>query len=451
MKNQLTKFLFILIAIAISKFAYDKYQTSKNSHFTVTADTIIKPGSEISKYVTQEEVDSFALRYWDIDEDAKYSNDNIDENITQKTLRSYLKAKDTNSLLNFIKDNNLSVDTRMMYNLTPLMYSSFYDDEVTSKELLNLGANPNLKDSYNLSPLAYAIENNSTKTFKLLLDNGAIFDEDMIVQNYLNGPSYIWIKKIIIDGDDIKVEYRSEYGTKQGKGVDPASAITYMVDLRLVEILQTLFDSGYKIKSPIDKNCAKSFRDKFRCSYYYYLTTAPDYKKPLNILLDNNISMPVDDEFLKSEYGECYRVYKSELNWLENEIRSIEEGEAEYDVELELKKRNNLDIFDSEIYKNNYLNLYPREANTKTISFKKKDLYIYKSFCSDTNSIFKSIKEYIYYKNWRNKTIELNRFINRYPEKVYLKDKNMTLKEFQDIEYEKYLNENRGKNGKKLK
>ena len=390
MKNQLTKFLFILIAIAISKFAYDKYQTSKNSHFTVTADTIIKPGSEISKYVTQEEVNSFALRYWDIDEDAKYSNDNIDENITQKTLRSYLKAKDTNSLLNFIKDNNLSVDTRMMYNLTPLMYASFYDDEKTMEELLNLGANPNLKDSYSLSPLAYAIENNSTKTFKLLLDNGAIFDEDMIVQNYLNGPSYIWIKKIIIDGEDIKIEYRSEYGTKQGKGSDPASAITYMVDLRLVEILQTLFDSGYKIKSPIDKNCAKSFRDKFRCSYYYYLTTAPDYKKPLKILLDNNISMPVDDEFLKSEYGECYDEYRIFLN-----------TQSDYDKgELQLKDYEISDL--------------------------KRTLEYYSKNCNIKNSTF-TIKTYIVWKNTSNKNWAIDKFLTKYRNddtKVIYIDKN---------------------------
>ena len=360
-----TKFLnpfIIIVLILVAFIVYNKFKLSQNSHFTVTADTVIKPGSEISKYVTQEEVDSFALRYWDIDEDAKYSNDNIDENITQKTLRSYLKAKDTNSLLNFIKDNNLSVDTRMMYNLTPLMYASFYDDEKTMEELLNLGANPNLKDSYNLSPLAYAIENNSTKTFKLLLDNGAIFDEDMIVQNHLNGPSYIWIKKIIIDGDDIKVEYRSEYGTKQGKGSDPASAITYMVDLRLVEILQTLFDSGYKIKSPIDKNCAKSFRDKFRCSYYYYLTTAPDYKKPLKILLDNNISMPADNEFLKSEYDECYESYK----W-HKKIKKQYKGEQ----------------------RKIYFNLR---------------FLLTKSICSDENGTFKNIEHYIYYKNRRNLT-----------------------------------------------
>lgn len=451
MKTKLTKVFFILLGIALSKFAYDKYELSKNSHFVVTPGTVIKPGSQISKYITQEEVDSFALRYWDIDEDTEYSNSKIDENTTQKALRSYLKAKDTNSLLNFIKDNNLSVDTRMMYNLTPLMYSSFYDDEVTTKELLNLGANPNLKDSYNLSPLAYAIENNSTKTFKLLLDSGAIFDEDTLVQNYLNGPSYIWMKKIIIDGDNMEIEYRSEYGTRQGKGVDPSSAISYMVDLRLVEILQTLFDSGYKIKSPIDKNCAKSFHDKFRCSYYYNLILAPDYKEILDILLDNNISMPVDDEFLKSEYEKCYENYEWYIKSKSKYIYRIEvEGEAESFVEQELAKRNSsVSIFD--IYDKEYLKRNPRKANNhKLISY---DLKIekYKEFCPDKTSTFKSTKEYINYKNWQKKTDEISWIFYRNPEKVYLKDKNMTLKEFQDKEYEKYINENRGKNGKLLK
>lgn len=75
------RFINLIILSLLLSFCDDN-----KSHFTVTADTVIKPGSEISKYVTQEEVDSFALRYWDIDEDAEYSNDNIDENITQKLL-----------------------------------------------------------------------------------------------------------------------------------------------------------------------------------------------------------------------------------------------------------------------------------------------------------------------------------------------------------------------------
>ena len=424
---------------------YNKFKFSQNSHFTVTADTIIKPGSEISKYVTQEEVDSFALRYWDID---TYE---VKNNSTMENFRQILKSKNTTNILNFMKDNNISVDTPLHYGVTPLMYASFYDDEKTMKEFIKIGADTNATDKYKLNALAYAIENNSTKTFKLLLDNGAIFDEDMIVQNYLNGPSYIWIKKIIIDGDDIKVEYRSEYGTKQGKGVDPASAITYMVDLRLVEILQTLFDSGYKIKSHIDKNCAKSFRDKFRCSYYYYLTTAPDYKKPLNILLDNNISMPVDDEFLKSEYDECYDSYKWYVNSKNKYIERIEVmGEAESFVEQELVKRNpSVSIFS--IYNKEYLKPNPRKANIQTLKIYDLKIDKYREFCPYQDSNFKSIKYYINYKNWQNKINEIDMIDYRYPEKIYLKDKNMTLKEFQDIEYEKYINENRGKNGKKLK
>ena len=423
---------------------YNKFKFSQNSHFTVTADTIIKPGSEISKYVTQEEVDSFALRYWDID---TYE---VKNNSTMENFRQILKSKNTTNILNFMKDNNISVDTPLHYGVTPLMYASFYDDEKTMKEFIKIGADTNATDKYKLNALAYAIENNSTKTFKLLLDNGAIFDEDMIVQNYLNGPSYIWIKKIIIDGDDIKVEYRSEYGTKQGKVVDPASAITYMVDLRLVEILQTLFDSGYKIKSHIDKNCAKSFRDKFRCSYYYYLTTAPDYKKPLNILLDNNISMPVDNEFLKSEYEKCYESYKDFPDIIQDYIERIEvKGRAEYIIERRFVETNNISW--SEIYKTGYLNLNPRPANNNVLNDIKRDMAKYREFCSDKNSTFKSAKEYINYKNWSNKKYAIDMIKNRYPEKIYLKDKNMTLKEFQDIEYEKYINENRGKNGKKLK
>ena len=123
-----------------------------------------------------------------------------------ENFRQILKSKNTKNILNFMKDNNISIDTPLHYGVTPLMYASFYYDEKTMKELLNLGANPNLKDSYNLSPLAYAIENNSTKTFKLLLDNGAIFDEDMIVQNYLTIPcyaspeNYCGINKIIVYG-----------------------------------------------------------------------------------------------------------------------------------------------------------------------------------------------------------------------------------------------------------
>ena len=86
-----------------------------------------------------------------------------------ENFRQILKSKNTKNILNFMKDNNISIDTPLHYGVTPLMYASFYYDEKTMKELLNLGANPNLKDSYGISPLVYAIENNPIKHLNFYL------------------------------------------------------------------------------------------------------------------------------------------------------------------------------------------------------------------------------------------------------------------------------------------
>ena len=46
-----------------------------------------------------------------------------------ENFRQILKSKNTTNILNFMKDNNISVDTPLHYGVTPLMYASFYDDE----------------------------------------------------------------------------------------------------------------------------------------------------------------------------------------------------------------------------------------------------------------------------------------------------------------------------------
>ncbi|WP_438358125.1 hypothetical protein [Campylobacter ureolyticus] len=66
MKNKFLNLFIIITLVLVAFIVYNKFKLSENSHFTVTADTVIKPDSEISKYVTQEEVDDFAFRYWDI-------------------------------------------------------------------------------------------------------------------------------------------------------------------------------------------------------------------------------------------------------------------------------------------------------------------------------------------------------------------------------------------------
>ena len=144
MKKFALGFAALFLAVFIN-FLYKKL--SRPTHFTVTPDTKIDPNSELAKYVTQEEVDDFDFRYWDIDE---YEENNA----TLNALRKLLRLKDTDKILNFMTRNGLSADIKMKANTTPLMYASFYDDEVTAKRLIDMGANAHAKDNYKLSPLA---------------------------------------------------------------------------------------------------------------------------------------------------------------------------------------------------------------------------------------------------------------------------------------------------------
>jgi len=99
--------LFLVVFI---NFLYEKL--SRPTHFTVTPGTKIDPNSELAKYVTQEEIDDFGFRYWDIDE---YE----ERNATLSALRNLLRLKDTDKILNFMKRNGLSADVKMKANTTP--------------------------------------------------------------------------------------------------------------------------------------------------------------------------------------------------------------------------------------------------------------------------------------------------------------------------------------------
>ena len=129
--NKLALSLAALCLIVFVNFIYEKL--SGPTRFVVTADTKIIPGSELSKYVTQEEIDDFGFRCADIVCDKE-------KNATLVPLRAALDRKDTAFVVKFIKDNNLSVDVSMRDKRTPLMYSSFRNDVNTFNALLNLGA-----------------------------------------------------------------------------------------------------------------------------------------------------------------------------------------------------------------------------------------------------------------------------------------------------------------------
>ena len=285
-----------LFLIVFVNFIYEKL--SRPTHFTVTPDTKIDPNSELAKYVTQEEIDDFAFRYWDIDE---YEENNA----TLNALRNLLRLKDTDKILNFMTRNGLSADVKMKAGTTPLMYASFYDDEVTAKRLIDMGANAHEKDNYKLSPLAYAIENNSTKTAKLLLDSGVKFSNKEKIQRYLKAPQNDRIKSLTIDGDNIFVEYEVKYGQKNEGSKGWILPFDYITFGNFTEMLQILFSMGY-----FDENG----------NYFKDMEYMPNYEPMLNLLLDNNVSGQPTKEELKEAYKKCHDTYLwYKIRWIDGE------------------------------------------------------------------------------------------------------------------------------------
>ena len=440
MKNKFLNSFIIITLILVAFIVYDKFKLSQNSHFTVTADTVIKPNSQISKYVTQEEVDSFSFRYSDIHCDKE-------NNSTLIPLRNALESKDTSKVLKFLKDNNLSADIKMLDGRTPIMYSAFYNDINTTKELINLGANIHIKDRYKLNALAYAVSINSADTVKVLLDNNLTIEETPVVQYYYpQRKFYRTIDKIIIDNDDIQIKYQDFTKEETCQNTSSKSAyetMEYLVTFNIYDTAKVILESGYKpytyigygeipvygnyiydifpqenINSKIEyaKNSNKDisnlklFMDEFSYDYTLYkrIEDYPNHEPMLNLLLDHNVSGQPSKELLKKEYERCY---ENRVNFIKDDYDLYYGNFMAIERLKQYRKEESKAILISE-----------KEYNR----FRPKTLKAYNEFCLDENSTFKSTKEFINYKNWMNKTKEVNGFIyyNRdNPNKVIYLDK----------------------------
>ena len=405
--NKLALILSALCLIVFVNFIYEKL--SGPTRFVVTADTKIIPGSELSKYVTQEEIDDFAFRYWDIDMQIK--DDAFAENF-----RKLLKSKQTDQILKFMQDNNISIDSPLIDGVTPLMYASFYDDEATAKRLIDMGANTRAKDNYKLSPLAYAIENNSTKTAKLLLDSGVKFDEVKAVQGYRKTPFYHHIEKLIIDGDDVEIVFRDNYQVNK-ESKDAEGPMEYIVWHNYVEMADIVLASGYKPKLRDRSSSFPSLRDgssPFKHSHYALLDTIPNYEPMLNLLLDNNVSGQPTKEELKKAYDECYDNVKYYTKEKENYIYKMNQGrdeEAEEKIQRTNKKYKYAPY--SLLYEDGLLQYKPKPIDPKKIEEFDKEINFYNPHCPDQNATFKDIRAFIKWANEMEKQDGIKSAIGR--------------------------------------
>ena len=391
--------LFLGLYLLADKYGlFSKF--SSPTRFVVTADTKIIPGSELSKYVTQEEVDDFAFRYWDIDKQIK-------DGAFAENFRKLLKSKQMDQILKFMQDNNISIDSPLIDGVTPLMYASFYDDETTAKRLIDMGANAHAKDNYKLSPLAYAIENNSTKTAKLLLDSGVKFDEVKAVQYYIDPPFYNNIEKLIIDGDDVKIIFEDNYQVNK-ESKDANNPMRYIVWHNYVEMADIVLASGYKPKLKETPSLFTGIRDEnstFLRSLYVALQNYPNYEPMLELLLKYDVVGQPTKEELKKAYEECYKENQIEKNFYKY-------------YEYNKKRLDEITISQGET---------PAKANPVFFNFRKKlRTNHYEKYCPDENSTF-TIREFIDWANDNKKMSSISSFTSSFendPAKVIYIDSN---------------------------
>ena len=399
--------LFLGLYLLADKYGlFSKF--SSPARYVVTADTKIIPGSELSKYVTQEEIDDFAFRYWDIDKQIK--DDAFAENF-----RKLLKSKQTDQILKFMQDNNISVDSPLIDGVTPLMYASFYDDEATAKRLIDMGANAHAQDNYKLSPLAYAIENNSTKTAKLLLDSGVKFDEVKAVQGYRKSPFYHHIEKLIIDGDDVEIVFRDNYQVnKESKDAD--GPMEYIVWHNYVEMADIVLASGYKPKLDDHPNTFfHGLRDDsdFMRSLYISLDSHPNYEPMLELLLKHGVTGQPTKEELKKAYEECYKKRKGWIDYKENYIYKMNKGIDE-EGEAKLRKNKKYEHLCTEcLYHEGLLQYKPKPIDPKRIKRFDNQINFHSHFCPDENATFKDIRAFIKWANEMEKQDGINSAIGR--------------------------------------
>lgn len=380
--------VIVLIAIVLAlKFGIGLRFKSTSHHYTVTANTKVDPNSELAKYVTQKEINAVGYRYWDIDEEE------VRDNPTMELLRRSLKSKDTDKILKFMQDNNISVDTPLHFGVTPLMYASFYDDEKTAKKLIEMGADPHKKDNYELSPMAYAMENNATKSVRLLLDSGVKFDEVEIVQEtYGIRDVENWIDSVSFDENATPViHYRTKEVLFSGGG-EPYYFISHLVRNNMYDIMKMVLESGYRpytystfnmgevsVSNKLEeisgykniKNTNKEYGvEEFRLymSVYGGLLDVPEPGAMIDLLLQYDIGGIPNDEFLKRMYDDkCYGNYR-------------------YFIESEYYKRAPIAMF---------------------------ELAFLQKHCSDKNATFKNIKEYILFAVGQKKIDKIEFAANR--------------------------------------
>ena len=408
--------------------------------FTVTPDTKIDPNSELAKYVTQEEIEAFGFGSSDIVCDKE-------KNATLVPLRAALDRKDTDFVVKFIKDNNLSVDVEMRDKRTPLMYSSFRNDVNTSSALINLGADIRAKDRFGLSPMAYAIMLNSLDTAKILLEKGVKFEEVEYLSPHIYTNRYYdssRFESIIINGENnITIRYKYDQGRPETDLNNPqcvesstrykSDPFFYVVNRNLPQMAELMLSTGYKPREFKMGSGLQGIKDEeknrpLKLSGWAYLGNYENYEPMLEVFIKYDLPNAPTKDQLKEAYKACYDNLKSFTEAKEKYIYGMNQGrdkEAEEKIQRTNKKYKYAPY--QHIYQDGLLQYKPKPIDTKMIETFDKTINSYFKHCPDENATFKDARAFIKWANEERRQYKIEAFIDKYendPTKVIYVDSN---------------------------
>ena len=376
--------------------------------FTITPDTKIDPNSELAKYVTQEEIEAFGFGSSDIVCDKE-------KNATLKPLRAALDRKDTDFVVKFIKDNNISVDVSMRDKRTPLMYSSFRNDVNTSNALINLGADIRAKDRFGLSPMAYAIMLNSVDTAKILLEKGVKFEEVEYVSPHIHTNKYYesfrFDSIIINDDDNITIRYKYDQGRPETDLNNPqcvesstrykSDPFFYVVNRNLPQMAELMLSTGYKPKEFEMGIGLQGIKEEeknrpLEQSGWAYLGNYENYEPMLEVFIKYDLPNAPNKEQLKEAYKACNDNLKSFTKEKEKYIYKMNQGrdeETKEKIQRTNKKYKNAPYW--HIYQDGLLKYKPKPPDPEQIKIFDNTINSYLKHCPDENATFKDARAFI--------------------------------------------------------
>ena len=204
------------------------------------------------------------------------------------------------------------------------------------------------------------------------------------MQWYRRTPFYYNIKKLIIDGDDVKIIFEDNYQINT-ESKDADEPMGYIVSHSYVEMAELALASGYKPKFRNRPSSFPGIRDDsspFIYSYYAVLDTIPNYEPMLELLLKHGVVGQPTKEELKEAYDECYDKYALSLTF----AYSIDDN-GTYSLKYENLTRNAL-----------------------------------QKYCPEQNSTFSDVRTFIAWANEYKKADAIQGILLRKKDKIILKN-----------------------------